>query len=54
MGEFVVPVAFADVVNAYQAATGIMPKSFPFNSKMDFEPYPPGLAPPQPVRCRGW
>jgi isoquinoline 1-oxidoreductase beta subunit len=50
MGEFAVPVCFAAVVNAYRRATGIMPKSFPINADVDFEPYPPGLLPPPPMR----
>lgn len=50
MGEFAVPVAFAAVVNAYRRATGIMPTSFPIDSGVDFEPYPPSVMPMPPMR----
>ncbi|WP_243794860.1 xanthine dehydrogenase family protein molybdopterin-binding subunit [Saccharopolyspora gloriosae] len=50
MGEFAVPVSFAAVVNAYRRATGIMPASFPIDSEVDFEPYPPGPVPRPPMR----
>lgn len=50
MGEFAVPVSFGAVVNAYRRATGILPTSFPINSDIDWEPYPPGPVPNPPMR----
>lgn len=50
LGEFPVPVSFSAVVNAYRRATGVLPTSFPINSDIDWEPYPPGPAPGPPMR----
>ncbi|TWP46917.1 xanthine dehydrogenase family protein molybdopterin-binding subunit [Lentzea tibetensis] len=39
-GELGVPAAVGAIANAYARATGVVPRSFPINFPVDFEPFP--------------